>query len=238
MTDRTHDDIPEAHVRVPRYSGSARVNHWIVAISFILLGLSGLALFHPSLFGLTVLFGGGQNARWLHPWLGIVLVIAFFGLFVRFVSQNLPERTDITWLARLRYALSAGGEDYLPEVGKYNAGQKFVFWSQTLLILVLLGSGLCLWQQGQDYLERTLGIHVSIETMRWAAVIHATAAVLTIIVFVIHVYSAIWVRGTIDAMTSGTVTGGWGWRHHRRWLRRKVREGDVDVEHPKGTSGS
>ena len=223
----TTEAAPEVHVRVPRYSGAARINHWIVAASFSLLALSGLALFHPSLFGLTALFGGGQNTRWIHPWLGIVLAAAFLGLFIRFVSQNLPERADIVWLSRIRHALSAGGEEYLPEVGKYNAGQKFVFWSQTLLILVLLGSGLCIWEQGRSYLETTLGFRVPIETMRWAAVVHATAAVMTIVVFIIHVYSAIWVRGTIDAMTQGSVSGGWGWRHHRRWLRRKVSEGDV-----------
>jgi formate dehydrogenase subunit gamma len=236
-----HDDYvedTEAHVRVPRYSGMARINHWIVAICFVLLGLSGLALFHPSLFGLTALFGGGQNTRWIHPWLGIVLSISFFGLFVRFVSQNFPERTDIVWLSRIRHVLNPGGEEFLPEVGKYNAGQKFVFWSQTFFVLVLLGSGLLLWQQGLPYIESALGIQVSLDQRRWAAVIHATAAVLTIVVFVIHVYSAIWVRGTIDAMTRGTVSGGWGWRHHRRWLRRKVREGDVDVEpaNPDGKS--
>lgn len=232
MTDSTHEAIPEARIRVPRYSGSARINHWIVAISFTLLALSGLALFHPSLFGLTALFGGGQMARWLHPWLGLLLAVAFFGLFFRFVSQNLPERTDIVWLTRIRHVLTAGGEEYLPEVGKYNAGQKFVFWSQMLLILILLISGLCIWEQGTSYIEANLGIRVSIDTMRWAAVVHATAAVMTIVVFVIHVYSAIWVRGTIDAMTRGSVSGGWGWRHHRRWLRRKVREGDAERVDP------
>jgi formate dehydrogenase subunit gamma len=227
MTDQTADPTPEVHVRVPRYSGAARINHWIVAISFSLLALSGLALFHPSLFGLTALFGGGQTARWIHPWLGILLAFAFCGLFLRFASQNLPEHTDIVWLSRIRHALSAGGEEYLPEVGKYNAGQKFVFWSQSFLILILLVSGVCIWDRGLAYLEATIGFRISIEAMRWAAIVHATAAVTTIVVFIIHVYSAFWVRGTIDAMTRGSVTGGWGWRHHRRWLRRKVHEGDV-----------
>ena len=50
-----------AHIRVRRYSGSARINHWIVAISFVLLLLSGLSLFHPSLYWLTALFGGGAD---------------------------------------------------------------------------------------------------------------------------------------------------------------------------------
>jgi formate dehydrogenase subunit gamma len=104
------------------------------------------------------------------------------------------------------------------------------------LIVVLLSSGICIWQQGLPYIENALGIQVSIELRRWAAVVHATAAVLTIVVFVIHVYSAIWVRGTIDAMTRGSVTGGWGWRHHRRWLRRKVKEGDIESANQAGNS--
>jgi formate dehydrogenase subunit gamma len=244
MSEQVHDhdhsveaaETTDAHVRVPRYSGAARINHWIVAATFTLLILSGLALFHYSLYGLTALFGGGQNTRWIHPWLGLILTVAFFGLFVRFVTQNLPEKTDIEWLSRIRHVLSPGGEKYLPEVGKYNAGQKFVFWAQTFLIVVLLSSGICIWQQGLPYIENVLGIQVSVELRRWAAVVHATAAVLTIVVFVIHVYSAIWVRGTIDAMTRGSVTGGWGWRHHRRWLRRKVKDGDIESANQTGKS--
>jgi formate dehydrogenase subunit gamma len=62
----------------------------------------------------------------------------------------------------------------------------------------------------------------SIEQKRIAILIHAIAAVLAISVWIIHVYAAIWVRGTIRAMTRGSVTGGWAWRHHRKWLRALV----------------
>jgi formate dehydrogenase subunit gamma len=51
---------------------------------------------------------------------------------------------------------------------------------------------------------------------------HAAAAVCAILIWIVHVYAAIWVRGTVRAMTSGSVTGGWAWRHHRRWLREEV----------------
>ena len=54
------------------------------------------------------------------------------------------------------------------------------------------------------------------------------AAVLAIAIWIIHVYAAIWVRGTISAMTRGTVTGGWGWRHHRKWLRKEVDKGEIE----------
>ena len=57
---------------------------------------------------------------------------------------------------------------------------------------------------------------------------------LAICIWIIHVYAAIWVRGTISAMTRGTVTGGWAWRHHRKWLRKEVTKGEV--ERPKVTA--
>jgi formate dehydrogenase subunit gamma len=196
-----------AHIRVPRYSGSARINHWIVAITFVLLLVSGLSLFHPSLYPLTVLFGGGAVVRWLHPILGLVLAVAFLGLFFRFFVQNLPEFTDFVWLARIKHVLS-GNDQYLPEIGKYNAGQKFVFWSQFVLVGTLLVTGIGLWEQGLGYVEQWFGFKATIEQRRWAAVIRATAAVLAIVIWIVHVYAAIWVRGTISAMTRGTVSGG------------------------------
>lgn len=210
-----------ARVRVRRYSGLARLNHWTVAITFVALMLSGMALFHPSFFGLTALFGGGQMTRWLHPWMGVVLSVAFLGLFLRFFWANLPEGTDFVWLARLRHVLS-GHEEYLPEVGKYNAGQKFVFWSQFVLIGVMLVTGIGLWDQGLAYVEQMFQFKATIEQKRWAALLHGSAAILAITVWIIHVYAAIWVRGTMSAMLSGMVTGGWGWRHHRKWLRKEV----------------
>lgn len=223
MSGRQHGGAP---ILVRRYSGSARVNHWIVAITFVLLMLSGLALFHPSLYGLTALFGGGATARWLHPWLGVVLTVSFILLFLRFFLANLPETTDFVWLAKIKHVL-AGREEYLPEVGKYNAGQKFVFWSQSVLVTVLFITGLGLWEGMLGTIEQALGFKATIDQRRLAAVLHASAAVLAIAIWVIHVYAAFWVRGTLSAMTRGTVTGGWGWRHHRKWLRKEVREDRV-----------
>jgi formate dehydrogenase subunit gamma len=221
------------HIRVRRYSGSARINHWIVAISFVLLLLSGLSLFHPSLFVIgTTLFGSGQMVRWLHPWIGVVLAIAFAGLFLRFLPANLPAFTDFVWLARLRSVI-AGNDQYLPEVGKYNAGQKFVFWSQTVLVAIMFITGIALWDEKLPFFVQLTGYQPTIDDRRLAAVIHATAAVLAIVIWIIHVYAAIWVRGTIPAMTAGSVSGGWGWRHHRKWLRKQVQKpSQIQKEQP------
>jgi formate dehydrogenase subunit gamma len=211
-------------ILVRRYSGSARINHWIVAISFILLLLSGLAMFHPSLFVVgETLFGSGWMARWIHPWAGVALTIAFLALFVRFLPANLPHLDDYRWFAGIKHVL-AGHDEYLPELGKYNAGQKFVFWSQMVLTCTLFVTGVALWASYLPFFEGLTGYHLTMEQMRWAAVVHATTAVLTVLVWIVHAYAAFWVRGTIPAMIQGKVTGGWAWRHHRRWLRRQVKK--------------
>ena len=210
-SDKVHPGDP---VIVDRYTPAARINHWITAASLVLLAISGLALFHPTLYFLTYLFGGGANTRAVHPWIGVVLFFGFLGLFLRFWKANLWKREDGTWMARLYDVLTAHDEK-LPEVGKYNAGQKMVFWLMSILIIVLILSGLVLWDQ--YFFEYT-----SIEQKRIAVLVHAIAAITIICVWIVHVYAAIWVRGTIPAMVRGHVTGGWAWRHHRKWLRELV----------------
>jgi formate dehydrogenase subunit gamma len=209
------DDVhPGKPVNVDRYTVGARINHWIAATGLVLLALSGLALFHPSLFFLTTLFGGGQWTRAVHPWIGVVLFFSFAGLFIRFWKANLWRSEDGTWLRRIRDVLT-GHEENLPELGKYNAGQKFVFWGMSLLITILILSGIVIW-------DEYFYAFTTIEQKRLAILLHALTAVVTICVWIVHVYAAIWVRGTMGAMTRGQVTGGWAWRHHRKWLRELV----------------
>jgi len=211
-SDRIEDRHP---VAVRRYGPWTRVNHWLTAVSLILLLISGLGFFHPSLFFLTGLFGGGQTARFLHPWIGVVLFLSFLVLFFRMVRLNLPTSEDAAWVTH-PMEIIRGEEEKLPEVGKYNAGQKGVFWSMTLLIVALIVSGVLMWEQ-------YFGGLVTIPSRRLATITHSIAAVLIICVFILHVYAAFWTRGTITAMTRGTVTGGWAWRHHRKWLRELAR---------------
>ncbi|WP_026155233.1 formate dehydrogenase subunit gamma [Paracoccus sp. N5] len=200
-----------APVTVSRYRGFTRANHWVTAGSLIVLLLSGMALFHPALFFLTGLFGGGQATRWLHPFVGILLFFSFFILFLQLWRLNLPRAEDVTWVENIGDLLK-GDEEKLPELGKYNAGQKFIFWGMSALIVVLIVSGVMVWEQYFPQL-------VSIPVRRWAMLVHSLAAVAIILVFILHVYAAFWTRGTLRAMTRGTVTGGWAWKHHRKWLR-------------------
>ena len=196
---------------VIRYATVTRVNHWITAACFVLLTLSGLSMFHPIFFFLSALFGGGQWTRAVHPWIGIVLVLSYAGLVVQFWRENLWNPDDTAWVRKFDRVLE-NDEEGVPEVGRFNAGQKFVFWAMALLIPVLLFSGLVIW-------EVYFSSFTPLVVQRLAVLVHSLAAIAAILVWIVHVYAGIWVRGSLQAMTRGYVTPGWAWRHHRKWLR-------------------
>ncbi len=193
-----------------RYSAELRTNHWLVALSFILAALSGLALFHPALFWLSNLFGGGPWTRILHPFIGIFMVLVFLALAARVWDENRFASADWQWLRQWRDVI-ANREDRLPEVGRYNAGQKLVFLVLVVCLLALFITGFLMWR---SYF--TLPVPV----VRIASVVHAVGALVLICAIVVHIYAGFWVRGSMHAMLRGSVTPGWAWRHHRAWFRQ------------------
>src|SRR5271167_2535933 len=128
-----------------RYSAFSRSRHWLIAIAFVLAALSGLALFHPALFGLSGLFGGGPWTRVLHPLFGLLMVVPFLFLAAAAAEHNRMQPSDWAWLRQYRDVLS-NREDRLPEVGVYNAGQKLVFYSSLVCVVGLLLTGLPIWR--------------------------------------------------------------------------------------------
>ena len=200
-----------------RNTTAARLNHWVTGGCFVLLVLSGLAMFHPMLFWLSGLFGGGQWTRAIHPWIGVVLLISYAGMIVQFWRDNFWNRDDIAWLRSIGRVL-ANEEEGLAELGRFNAGQKFVYWSMALLVPGLFVTGIVIW-------EAYFAAYTTIETQRVALLIHSVAAAAAILVWITHVYAAIWVRGSVRGMTRGWVTPGWAWRHHRKWVRRLAATG-------------
>lgn len=196
---------------IERYTAPERSNHWAVAIAFILLAFSGLALFHPAFFFLTNLFGGGVWTRILHPFIGVVL----FGLFVymawRFAPHNRVTDADREWLTHIKDVVINKHEN-LPEVGKYNAGQKYLFWSLVVCIPLLFVTGIIIWQ---PYFAPWMPVTL----LRLAVLLHALAAFVSIAGILLHIYAAIWVTGTLGAMTRGTVTRAWAKQHHAGWYK-------------------
>lgn len=196
---------------IDRYRPEERANHWVVAICFVLLALSGLALFHPAFFWLTNLFGTGTWTRILHPFIGIVLAISFWQLARRFWGDNRITAADREWIRHLRDVI-ANRDAGLPEVGRYNAGQKYLFWTMVGSVAVLLVTGVFIWQPWfAPFFPAVI--------VRLAVLLHALAAFALIAGFIVHVYAAIWVKGSLRAMTRGTVTRAWARHHHPGWYR-------------------
>ena len=86
--------------------------------------------------------GGGQNTRMLHPWIGVVLFVSFFILFAQLWRANLPNRVDVQRVSQIGDVV-AGHEEKLPEIGKYNAGQKYIFWGMAFFIMALTPQSSC-----------------------------------------------------------------------------------------------
>jgi formate dehydrogenase subunit gamma len=194
-----------------RYSAGDRTNHWLIVLLFFCAGLSGLAFFHPSLFFLSTLFGGGTWARILHPFMGLLMALCFVFMFVRLWRHNVWQDVDTQWLKHSGDMLR-GDKSHMPPVGRYNAGQKAVFWLMAVCLVVLVATGFMFWQ---PWFANSFPITLR----RIAVVLHALSATGLILTVIVHIYAAIWVKGTVRAMTRGSVTEGWARQNHPLWHR-------------------
>jgi formate dehydrogenase subunit gamma len=200
---------------IVRYTANERTNHWITAITFVLLALSGLAMFHPAMFWLSALFGGGQWTRILHPFVGLVMFVSFLILALRFWRHNYLDDNDWQWMRQIDDVL-ANREEKLPEIGRYNAGQKLLFFVMVVCLVLLLLSGIVIWRAYFSF-------YFPIGLVRAAALVHAIAAFVLIVGIIVHIYAALWIKGSVSAMVRGTVTLGWARKHHPRWFRESIK---------------
>lgn len=197
---------------IRRYEDGTRINHWIVAMLFIGAGLTGLAIFHPALFPLSLLFGGGVWTRILHPFFGVLMVLGFCLLFLKVWRDNLWQARDTAWMKAAPHLIKTADESSMPPAGKYNGGQKAVFWLFALCLVVLFFTGFVFWQPW-------FANYFPVPLRRVAVLLHAVAAFGLIMSVIAHVYAAVWVKGTIQAMTRGTVSANWARQNHPLWYR-------------------
>jgi formate dehydrogenase subunit gamma len=147
---------------------------------------------------------------------------------VRFFSDNLFRRHDVQWTRQIRDVLT-NRDERLPAVGKNNAGQKLVYWIFLATVPVLLITGIVLWRPW-------IADDMPVWALRWAVTIHAYAAFIAIITLVIHIYSAIWVKGSVRAMTQGRVSHAWAKHHHPLWYEDIMRNRKTDAQSASPTS--
>jgi formate dehydrogenase subunit gamma len=198
-----------------RYDEHERMTHWVVAITFVLAGLSGLAFFHPSLFFFSNLFGGGSWTRILHPFIGLVMAGAFLLMAMHHWRDNIKTAADKEWSKKAGDLLMGRHPD-MPPAGKFNAGQKSLFWLLCISMAVLLVTGLAITRPWIAPL-------LSVTLLRVAVLLHAISAALLIVAVIGHIYMAIWTKGSIRAMTRGSVPENWAKLHHPLWHQEQTR---------------
>jgi formate dehydrogenase gamma subunit len=206
---RTHEPAaPAAEPKeITRYTLFERALHWTVAFTFIYLSLTGLGLFTPKLAWLLDLLGGGSVVRAWHPIVGAAFVGAVGLQFIKWFKDLLVRPHDIRWLRKMRDYL-AGRDADVPPTGRFNAGQKLLFWTQTILALVLLASGIPVWFP--EAFPRDL--------RAWSILIHSAAGAAAMLSLVAHIYMAAFVtKGALRAMTEGKVSQAWAKHHHGLW---------------------
>jgi formate dehydrogenase subunit gamma len=198
---------------IERFTYFERAAHWTVAISFVVLAVSGLVMALGKFVLLPVLgatlFGWLSYAlKTLHNFVGPVFTVALLVFIVGYVRDNLPRAGDFAWLSRAGGML---GGDLLPS-GRFNAGEKVVFWGGVIVLgLTVVASGLVL-----DKLVP--GMAYTRGEMQIAHMIHAVASFLMMAMFVGHIYmGTIGVKGSLQAMRTGYVDEAWAKEHHGYW---------------------
>ena len=200
--------------KVDRFSVAERVTHWLVALSFLYAALTGLALWSPRLYWLAAVFGGGPTVRGWHPWGGVLFAAFFAFMFRAWNRQMRLDSDDRLWL-RLAHRYAVHDETGLPEAGRFNAGQKSLFWIQAAGAILLFSTGLVLWWP--ETMPRALRLI--------AILLHPIAAVVAIGGLIVHIYmGTAAVPEAFRGMIQGWVRPGWAASHHPKWYRQ-IRRG-------------
>jgi len=203
---------------IERFTSLERLAHWGMAISFVILAISGLIM----LFGKYVLLPvfGHALFGWLtfllknvHNFVGPVFTLSIVVFFIMFVKSNLPHKSDLQWITRAGGMIGKGHVS----AGRFNAGEKMWFWGGMVVLgLIVSASGLVL-----DMLVP--GILYTRGNMQLASVIHIIAAVLVAAASTAHIYiGSVGMQGAYSAMRTGYVDDAWAKEHHDLWYQDVV----------------
>jgi len=216
---------PETGRKIERFTYFERAAHWTNATAFVVLAISGIVMAFGKFFLLpligSALFGWLTYAlKNLHNFAGPLFAVSLTVVFFTFLRDSLPGRGDLTWLVKGGGLL--GGKT--PPAGRFNAGEKIVFWGGVLFLgVIVVASGLVM--------DRVLpGIDYTRSTMHIANMVHGVSTVLMMALFLGHIYiGTIGMDGAYRAMKTGYVDEAWAKEHHEYWYE-DIRAGRVPAQ--------
>lgn len=203
---------------IQRYTLAERSIHWLTALAYTYVLLTGLAFYSPHLYWIAVVLGGAPTSRFWHPWLGLLFFAGIIWMLQAWRADMAITAVDREWGKAMDYYIRNEDES-LPPADRFNVGQKYFFWVMLWGGVILLISGVVLW-----FPER---IPWSLRGIRYAAILlHVSAALITIGAFIIHVYmGTAMVRGGFTSIIRGEVSPAWARMHHRLWYERVAAAG-------------
>jgi formate dehydrogenase subunit gamma len=197
--------------KIKRFNAFERFSHWLNAVSFVVLALTGLnitfgkVLLLP-LIGAEAFSTVSQGAKYAHNFVAFSFMTGLVLIVTLWLKDNFPKRIDLDWVKQ------GGGfikSKHAP-AGRFNAGEKAVFW-------LSLGAGAAVAVSGLTLLFPFYGTNIA--SMHFAHIIHAIVAVLFIALIIAHIYiGTIGMEGAFEAMGTGEVDLNWAKEHHDQWL--------------------
>lgn len=205
-----------------RFNTFERFTHWLTAVSFIILGITGLNItFGRSLLlpwmGPESFSTWSEWAKYSHNYLSFAFTIGVVLMFLMWVGENFPTAADATWLKE------GGGmfdkEDRThPPAWKFNAGQKLLYWGVILASIAMMISGFMLMFPFYGGL--------GVGSMELAEVFHGVVAMLFVALILGHIYiGTVGMEGAFDAMSDGNVDLNWAKEHHSLWVEEELGSG-------------
>jgi len=226
----------EAGWTIERFTSFERMGHWLLAVSFIILALTGLNVLYGRYVLLPVIGPEAFTsvsiaAKWLHNYVGFAFMLGLIMTFLTWVWYNFPHPRDIIWFVK------GGGiiGNSHPAAKKFNAGQKVLFWLVMLGGLSLALSGLQLMFPFElPMFAKTFevlnvfgfGLPTELtpnQEQQFATTWHGLVALFLTVVVIAHIYiGSVGMEGAFDAMGSGEVDANWAKEHHSLWAEEVI----------------
>jgi formate dehydrogenase subunit gamma len=204
---------------IERYSFRERVGHTVAGVTYVYLLLTGLALWTPALYWLSHVLGGGYLVRALHPWVGLGFAGVVVWMWLVWRRDMRITLEDRAWRRAIGHYVRHEDER-VPPAGRFNYGQKMLFWIMFWGGIALLGSGVLMW-----FVASVPGELLALRG--FATLVHAVAALATIGGFIVHVYMGVAVvPGGLGAVIHGRVSETWARHHHPLWSASQARPDD------------
>lgn len=205
--------------KIIRFKAFERFSHWLTAVSFVVLGLTGLNITFGKilllpLIGPDAFSSVSQLAKYAHNFTSFSFVTGLVFIIVIFFQDNLPERVDLEWIKQ------GGGfiKNRHAPASRFNPGEKAVYWFSLAAGVVVSVSGFVL-------LFPFYGTNIA--DMQIAQAVHAIVAVLFVALILGHIYiGTLGMEGAFEAMGTGEVDLNWAKEHHDVWLARKLASQD------------